>query len=244
MWLALAALVAAEGVAGAAVVYRIDFERTLSESSGSPGTSAITQSGWTSSAANNNAPTTTTTVPTPAGVTVTAGGAGGYFQGRGGGTWGTVSVTDADWDDVVGDTIAARGGDGTVTISFTGLNTALDYTFTAWHNVSATDSPSFSAGFYTITPTITTGTLVGLATAGAASNIDKNAIGVVAADFSNSVITFTPDGSGNATVLLTSASASQFLTLGGMELVSVPEPSSMVLMLGGTMVALVRRRRS
>lgn len=233
-------LVASLSVANAATVFQLDLERTLTESSG--GTGSITQSGWTSSAANNNAPVTNTSLPTPAGITITAGG-GGYFQGRAGGTWGTVNVTDADWDDLVGDTTAARSGDGTVTISFTGLS-LIDHTLTAWHNVSATDSASFSSGLYSITPSLTTGTLVGTATVGAASNINKDAVGVVAADFNNSVISFTPDGGGNATVVLTSPQASGFLTLSGIEVTSVPEPSGTALLGLGGLALILRRRRS
>jgi hypothetical protein len=144
---------------------------------------------------------------------------------------------------VVGDTAAARGGDGTVVISFTGLQVGVEHQFTAWHNVSATDGPSFSNGLYAIVPSMTTGTLVGLPTDGAASNINKNAVGVVAADFDNSVISFTPDGSGNATVLLTSASTSQFLTFSGMQLDAVPEPSGAALLGLGGLALLLRRRK-
>ena len=235
--LGLIPLAAACDFAGAATIFQLDLERTLTELSSRTG--SITQSGWTSSAVNNNAPTTQSTLPMPAGITVTAGG-GGYFQGRAGGTWGPVNVTDADWDNIVGDTVAARNGDGSVIISFTGLS-LIDHTLTAWHNVSATDSASFSAGLYSITPSLTTGTLVGAPTVGAASNINKNAVGVVAADFNNSAITFTPDSFGNATVVLTSGSGS-FLTLSGLELVSVPEPSSAAL-LGLGLVCILRRRR-
>lgn len=230
---------AAVSIASSATIFQLDLERTLTEFT--TGTNAITQSGWTSSAVNNNATIAQTTLPMPAGITVTAGG-GGYFQGRAGGTWGPVNVTDADWDNMVGDTTAARNGNGTVIISFTGLNSALDHTLTAWHNVSATDGASFSATFYSITPSLTTGSLIGL-TAGAASNINKNAVGVVAADFNNSVITFTPDVSGNATIVLTSASASQFLTLSGLELVSVPEPSGATLLGLAGFTFILRRRR-
>ncbi|MCP5535809.1 MAG: PEP-CTERM sorting domain-containing protein [Akkermansiaceae bacterium] len=225
-------LAASTSLLSAATVYQIDLEKD---------TSSTTQSGWTSvTAPNSSGPSSLTS----GSVTFTAGGAGGYFAGRAGGTWGAVNVTDADWNDLVGDTVAARSGDGTISISFTGLALGVEHQFTAWHNVSATDSASFSAGLYTITPSITTGTLVGSATSGAASNINKNAVGVVAADFNNSVINFTPDGSGNATVLLTSADATNhFLTFSGMQLESVPEPSSAALLGVGGLALVFRRRK-
>lgn len=233
--LGLLPLVATANLAGAATVYLLDFER-------SDGGFSITEAGWTSSAVANAEPTTTANLPTPVGITISAGG-GGYFQGRAGGTWGPVNVTDADWDNMVGDTAAARGGNGTVVIALTGLNSLLPHTLTAWHNVSATDSASFSAGLYAITPSLTTGTLFGVPTVGAASNIRTNAVGVVAANFNNSVISFTPDGSGNATVVLTSASASQFLTLSGLQVESIPEPSGALLLgMGGLGLAWRRRR--
>jgi hypothetical protein len=231
--LGLLPLLASASVANAATVFQLDMER-------SDGGFSITEAGWTSSAVANSAPTSTTSLPTPAGITITAGG-GGYFQGRAGGTWGPVNVTDAPWDNMVGDTTAARNGDGTVTIAFTGLS-LVDHTFTAWHNVSATDSQSFSSGLYAITPSLTVGSLVGAPTVGQATNTRNNAIGVVAADFKNSVISFTPDGAGNATVVLSSPQASGFLTLSGIELTSVPEPSGAAL-LGLAGIALTLRRR-
>ncbi len=225
-----AASVMAAHSASAAIVYQLDLQKD---------SQSTTQTGWTASVAPNGG-SAATSMPTPAGVTITAGGSG-YFQGRAGGTWGAVNVTDADWNNLVGDTAAARNGNGTVIITFSGLALNTEHQLTAWHNVSATDSSSFSSGSYTITPSITTGSLVGTATNGQASNIKKGST-ATAADFNNSIISFTPDGSGNATVLLTSASTSQFLTLSGVQLESVPEPSASALLgLGG--VALILRRR-
>jgi len=219
-----------------AAVFQADLEGTTA-----PG--SVTQAGWTSIGVENAPNPVVPSVSTTAGsvsITVTAGGAG-YFQGRAGGlaTWG--GITGTSWNDMVDDAVAARNGDGTVTISLGGLDDATEYSLTAWHNISATDSASFANGFYAITPSIAVGTLVGVAEAGTASNLTSNDV-LTDASFDNSVIHFMPTG-GSAEILLTSASSSQFLVLSGMQLDAVPEPASAMLLGLGGLAAMCRRRR-
>jgi hypothetical protein len=148
------------------------------------------------------------------GITVTAGGATGIFQGRANNTWN--NMTGTSWNNMIEDVISARDGDGTVSISLTGLDDAKQYTLTVWHNVSATDSQSFAKDLYAISPSVTTGTPVGTPTDGQATNWDRTD-GKTDADYLNSVISFTPSG-GSAVILLTSASLDHLLVMSGLTL--------------------------
>jgi hypothetical protein len=237
--LGIGALVASCPIAGATTVLQVDFENSIDPGGGVP---VITQAGWTAMVVSNApSPTVSTVTDTIGGVgiTLTAGGAGGIFQGRAANTWNNMVGT--SWNNMVEDVIAARSGDGTISINLTGLTDTLDYTLTVWHNVSAVDSASFAGGFYAITPSVTTGTLLGTATNGQSTNWDRTD-GKTDADFINSVISFNSSG-GNADLLLTSASTSQFLVMSGLQLDAVPEPSSATLLgLGGLALALRRRR--
>jgi hypothetical protein len=199
------------------VVLRIDFENSIDPTGSLTPGDVITQAGWTGMAVGNAPDPTVSSLSRTingVGITVTAGGATGIFQGRANNTWN--NMTGTSWNNMVEDVIAARSGDGTVSLNFTGLDDSEQHTLTVWHNVSATDSASFAGGFYAITPTVTTGTLIGTATSGQATNWDRTD-GKTDADFVNSVISFTSTG-GTAEILLTSASANQFLVMSGLTL--------------------------
>lgn len=235
----------------AITVFQIDFQR-------SDGTivSQESQSGWTAwGVLRTTEDSTITNSVGGVGLTLTALGTNAKFESRGG--EGDPDddrggeITGTSWNDVVEDLITARNGTGTgagdMSITLTGLSVGHTYTLTGWHNDSYPINEGFASTVgYAVTPSITLGTLVGLADAGASTNHRPGAGPGTSgawddADFNTSVISFTSDGSGNATILLTGDSASNFLVLNGLQL-SVPEPSAALL--GGLgMLILLRRRR-
>jgi|GEM_PF-854424 len=151
-------------------------------------------------------------------LTVSAGG-GGYLTSRGPSDQRAGEFTGTSWNDVVEELIAARGGDGTVTLEFSGLDPATPHELTVFHNDPYTiaGNPGFATGDGVITPGVTTGTMLGSVQAGVNTNIRPGTRSD--ADFLNSVVRFTPDASGLATILL--ASTTEFVVLDGILLENV-----------------------
>lgn len=235
-------LLTTANMTNAATVFQIDFQ-----TAGSPA-GQESQADWT--AWNVTGGVGTSSINSTVGgigVTVTALGTGAYFDPRGGTAVSRGDeITGTSWNDMVEDLLAARGGTGAgagdMSIALTGLTAGLTYTLTGWHNDSYTLNQGFSANTgYAVTPTITLGTLVGVADAGASTNVRAGAR--ADANFNTSVISFTANGSGNATILLTGASSSDFFALNGLQLTAVPEPTTALLGSLGVL-ALLRRRRA
>lgn len=173
------------------------------------------------------------------GITINTNG-GGWVSARGGNAEGRGGdITGTSWDDVVEDFAISRNGNGSATMAFTNLNSALTYTLTAHHNDPYTLNSGFSGR--TQTPSITTGTVFGEADAGFITNLRLGSRADSA--FNPSMIRFTPDGSGKASIRFTSSA--DFVLLNGFELYAVPEPSHFVLLSSALALGLVmiRRRR-
>ncbi|MCP5536459.1 MAG: PEP-CTERM sorting domain-containing protein [Akkermansiaceae bacterium] len=230
--IATAVASAITATAQAAVVFQVDIHMT-------GGTSQELQSGWTAwdvdkVTTNNSISTTLSGI----GVSITSNG-GGYVTARGGTTEDRDGeITGTSWDDVVEDFAVARAGNGSATLSLTGLDNTKTYSLTIYNNdcYEISGNPGFAGG--TLTPTITTGAIVGVADAGTITNVREGAR--TDGDFDNQFISFTPDSGGNADILITSSS--NFVLFSGMQLDVVPEPSSAALLgLGG--LALIFRRR-
>ncbi|WP_338685130.1 PQQ-dependent sugar dehydrogenase [Haloferula helveola] len=150
-------------------------------------------------------------------LTLTAGGAGGYFTSRGGpGDNRDGDITGTSFNEVVEDFIVARDGDGTVLLSFEGLIPGAAYVLSSYHNdpYDYSNNPGFATGDPSITPVVTTGAQVGLPTDGRITNIRPG--NRTDSDFFNSVVSFTADGSGHSTVEL--ASTNSFVVLSGLSL--------------------------
>ena len=233
--LTLSAFAASFQFASAATIFQVDLQR-----SGSPA-SQESQAGWTAwdvtktdGGAIPHVPSVTSTIA-GIGITITANGAGGRVTPRGGSPDDRGGeITGTSWDDMVEDFVIVRNGDDTATVSLTNLNSSLSYSLTVFHNEPYVLNAGFSGG--TQTPSITTGTLVS-ADAGLITNVQPGARSD--GDFDTSVITFTPDGGGAASILY--SSSTDFIVFGGLELNSIPEPStSLLAAVAG--LALIRRR--
>lgn len=235
-----AALFASMGNSNAATVFQIDFQMA-----GSPA-GQESESGWTAWDVTKQDTALESINSTVGGISVTItalGGTSAYVTSRGGTADARGGeITGTSWDNMVEDFIAARDGNGDMSIALTGLNAGFTYTLTGWHNDSYTINQGFSANLgYAITPSMQLGTLVGVADAGASTNLTAGARSD--GQFNTSVISFTSDVNGNATILLTGNSTSNFLALSGLQLTAVPEPSAALL--GGLgVLALLRRRRA
>lgn len=230
--------------AHAAVVFQFDYQM-------SGGVNQNTALGWTGvdapkNASDDNASAPGTRSDTAGGVTatLTTDTNGSWITARGGDSENRgTAITGTSWNGMVEDTIAARGGSGTVTVNLSGLTSGLTYTLTTWHNDSfdgAGANPGFAVDLgHTITPSIVAGSIVGTVDLGASTNVRDGARSD--SDFDTSVISFTTTGT-TAEILLDSASTGNYLIISGMQLTSVPEPSSAALLgLGG--FALILRRR-
>ena len=76
-----------------------------------------------------------------------------------------------------------------------------------------------------ITPTVTTGTVVGTIQAGQVTNVRPGVR--MDGDFLNSIVSFTTDASGNATVLLTSTT--EFVVVSGFSLTTATQAGELVI---------------
>lgn len=127
------------GVAQAAVVLQADLEGDTD--------GFVTQAGWSQVQVTGagTGPVFKDAGTTP-NVLITAGGATGWLTGRSGGIEFNDLPASFDDADMQGDLVAARSGDGTVAMAFTGLTAGLDYTLTVWHNAASDANGSFSLG--------------------------------------------------------------------------------------------------
>ena len=214
--LVMVAATMAAGVVQAQTVFQVDMNMT------GDGDHQAGWSSWATTDGNNGS--SLSDVFGGIGVTVTATGSG-YITARGGSSKSrSTSIAGTSWNDMVEDLWAAVG-DGDMTIALTGLSSGTLYTLTAWHN----DSYSVNAGFasevgYAITPSVTLGTLCGLADAGASSNNTESDT-LTDASFDTSVIYFKPDGTGAATIVLDGASTfGNLFALSGLQLESIAPP--------------------
>ena len=212
----MAAAAMAAGVVQAQTVFQVDLNKTGDGDS---------QAGWSTWATSNgnNGPSLSNTFA-GIGVTVTAGGAGGYLTARGGSSDSrSTGITGTSWNDMVEDLWYTTSGDGSMTIALTSLTPGTVYKLTAWHNDSYIGGygAAYEVGS-AITPSVTLGTLFRLPAAGAMT--DKEQVETLTdADFDTSVIHFTPDGTGAATIRLDSASSAFLLVISGFQLEVVPE---------------------
>ena len=152
-------------------------------------------------------------------VTATAGGTG-YITSRGPSDDRAGEITGTPWDNVVEELVVVRGGDGSATLDFTGLDPAATYELTLFHNdpYTVAGNAGFAGGDGIVTPSVTVGTVDGAAHPGMNTNVRPGESSE--GEFVNSVVRFTPDASGNATIQL--ASTTEFVVLNGFSLASGP----------------------
>ncbi|YCM44181.1 PEP-CTERM sorting domain-containing protein [Verrucomicrobiaceae bacterium 227] len=227
-------------LASATTLLQIDYQMTGGIDQGS-------EAGWT---AQDVAKTTQgATIVTSVGgidLTLTANGAGGVLHSRGGTSeLRSTEISGTSWNDMVEDLVTARDGDGSISVTIAGLSLTDTHTLTVWHNDSynnagAPTNEGFASGLYSVTPSVINGTLVGFADPGAASHV-RDTAPADDSQFNTSIISFMADGGGNATINLTAGSGS-FVAISGLQLDSVPEPSSTLLM-GLSVLGLALRRR-
>lgn len=209
----------------AAKVFQLDFQRL----DGSIASQEL-QSGWTAWAVlRTTEDSTITHTVGGVGVSIVALGTYGKIESRGG--QGSPNddrgreITGTSWNDMLEDLIAARDGNGDMSIALTGLTAGVTYTLTGWHNDAYVVNEGFASNHgYKVTPSVELGALVGVADTGASTNVKAG----MRRDglFNTSVISFTSDVHGNATILLTGDSTDNYLALSGLQLTAADEPSA------------------
>lgn len=213
-------------------------------------TESATQDGWTALEAPNTNASTFTASATSAPVTATIAATGGGFlagrssngQDRGG------DLSNLTHEDVHGDLIAARGGNGGMLLTLDGLIVGVETTVTAFHNDANGGNSGFAVVGNPVLPTIVSGADLVSATTGAHTNLSRPGVATSSGPYEDSdlvpsVIVFTPTSS-TTQLLFSSDNSSDFLPVSGITVAIVPEPSTIALLgLAGIGLVAARRRK-
>jgi len=230
--------------ASAVLVLSVDLEGDPSN-----GGTAITEAGFVSLTALGGEAVGATVSTMEAGVNATVGATGGGFlAGRTGiGNDRGGDLSNLTNNDLQGDLIAARGGDGGFTIQLVGLSIGETVTVTAWHNDANGGNSGFATPGNSVTPSITAGGTLISATAGAHNNLSRPATATFSGPYDDSqlrpsIISFTATAGTADLLLQTQGGGNNFIPVSGFTVDSVPEPSTFALV-GLGAIGLLRRRR-
>ena len=232
-------------ISSQAATLSVDFEGD----DGDP--NSITEAGFVSLTGADAEPVGTTLSTSETGINITIGATGtaGFLAGRDGSSNDRGGdLSNLTLNDLHGDVIAVRGGDGGMTVQITGLAVNDVVTLTAFHN----DANGFNSGFATpgavVTPSIVSGAALIGSDTGAHSNLSRPGTNTFSgpyedSDLDPSTISFTATSSTVDLLLQTAAGGNNFLPVSGVIVEVIPEPASFALLGLATACMVIYRRK-